>query len=234
MPAKRVEAVVRALTILDCFSAEQPQLSLKELAHQTGFYKSTILRLAGTLEQAEFLIRQADGRYQLGTALLRLGNLARTCFDAGTIVRPVLNEIRDQFNESVAFYIRRGDRRTCLYRANANRAIRHQLEEGQDLPLNKGAGGRILLAHNGTGSALDARIRRQGWYVSFGERDPEVASLGVPVFSAAGELLGALCISGLITRFNDDFQHLALPLLQEKARLLSQRLPAEQLNLKSP
>jgi DNA-binding IclR family transcriptional regulator len=234
MPTNRVEAVVRALTILNCFSPEQPHLSLKELAEQTGFYKSTILRLAGTLEEANFLIRHGNGRFQLGTALLPLGNLARTLFDEGTIIRPILNELRDRFNESVAFYIRRGERRTCLYRANANRAIRHHLEEGQELPLNQGASGHLLRAHSETDNPRAEQIRRQGWYVSYGERDPEVAALAVPVISPAGELLGALSISGLKTRISDDFQRLALPLLKEKAQLLSQRLPADFPHLNSP
>ncbi len=144
MAQDRVEAVERALTILNCFNQEQRELSLKQLAEKTGFYKSTILRLAGSLERYGYLLRQSDGIYRLGTALIGLGETAQRSFDVSMIVRPIIESLRDCYNESVAFYTRSGDQRICLYRANANRAIRHQLEEGRRLPLDRGAAGRVF------------------------------------------------------------------------------------------
>jgi DNA-binding IclR family transcriptional regulator len=38
--------------------------------------------------------------------------------------------------------------------------------------------------------------------VSHGERDPETASVSVPVFGATGELVGALTLSGPKARFD--------------------------------
>ena len=42
MAQDRVEAVERALAILNCFSQEQNRLSLKQLAEQTGFSESDL------------------------------------------------------------------------------------------------------------------------------------------------------------------------------------------------
>ena len=224
MPKDRVEAVERALGILNCFSEKTPVLSLKQLAEMTGFYKSTILRLAGSLERYGYLTRQEDGRFRLGMAFIGLGNIARQSLDIGAVVRPVIEELRDRFNESVAFYIRSGNQRVCLYRANANRAIRHQLEEGLRLPLDKGAGGRLLLAYAGEAGEPYETIRRKGWYTSLGERDPEVASVGVPVLGADGQILAVLTASGLISRFDEDRQRECAEVLQTKARELAERL----------
>lgn len=228
MAQDRVEAVERALAILNCFSQEQNRLSLKQLAEQTGFYKSTILRLSGSLERYGYLVRQGNGNYHLGPALIALGETARDSFDIGAIVRPVLEELRDQFNESVAYYTLSGDMRICLYRANAKRAIRHQLDEGTRLPLDKGAAGRILLAYSGREGVPYEQIRQQGWYRSLGERDPEVASVGVPILNERGEAIAALCVSGLISRFETDRQKTFVKVLKVKATELATQIGNKQ------
>jgi len=224
MAGDRVEAVERALEILNCFNEDQPVLSLKLLAEKTGFYKSTILRLSGSLERYGYLVRQHDGQYRLGLALVSLGKISQLSCDIGTIVRPVIEALRDRFNESVAFYARSGNKRICLYRANANRAIRHQLEEGRRLPLDKGAAGQILLAYSGSQGELFETIRHQGWYTSMGERDPEVAAVGVPILTANEKILAVLTISGLISRFSAERQRECATALQEKAGELAEKL----------
>lgn len=229
MPQNRVEAVERALLLLDCFSIDQPALSLKQLAEQTGFYKSTILRLAGSLERFGYLSRQPDGCYRVGATPLRLGEIYRKSVNLGDLVRPMLRALRDRFNESVAFYIRSGDQRTCLYRANAHRAIRHQLEEGRQLPLNKGAAGRVLLAYAGEKGSIYDQVRTQGWHASLGERDPEVAAVAVPLFTASGTLCGALSVSGLISRFDRDRQHELASALKEAAAEIRPSIMVENL-----
>ncbi|PLY01836.1 MAG: IclR family transcriptional regulator [Desulfuromonas sp.] len=229
MAQDRVEAVERALDILNSFSEEQPLLSLKQLAEHTGFYKSTILRLAASLERYGYLVRQQDGRYRLGLALINLGDISRRNFDIGSIVRPVLDGLRDRFNESVAFYVKSGDKRLCLYRANANRAIRHQLHEGHRLPLDKGAAGRVILAFTGQSGEPYETIRRQQWYASHGERDPEVASVCVPLLTSDGELMATLSISGLISRFDEARQSEYITELQKCAAELAEQLDPQPL-----
>lgn len=226
MAQDRVEAVERALTILNCFRQEQAQLSLKQLAEQTGFYKSTILRLAGSLERYGYLMRQSNGIYRLGTALIGLGETARDSFDISAVVRPVIEELRDYYNESVAFYTRSGNQRICLYRANANRAIRHQLDEGRRLPLDRGAAGRVMLAYSNESDDLYEEILRKGWYMSTGERDPEVSAIAAPVFDKKGELLAVLSISGLTSHFDTDRQQEIAETLQQKSKELTEQLAA--------
>lgn len=224
MPSDRVESVERALEILNCFTEDQPVLGLKHLAEKTGFYKSTILRLASSLERYGYLTRQNDGHYRLGLALVSLGKISQRSCDIGTIVRPIIGALRDRFNESVAFYTRSGNKRICLYRANANRAIRHHLEEGRRLPLDKGAAGQILLAYSGSSGELYETIRRQGWYASMGERDSEVAAVAVPILTAEGKILAVLSISGLISRFSEERQVECASALQEKVQELAERI----------
>ncbi|HXP96669.1 MAG TPA: IclR family transcriptional regulator C-terminal domain-containing protein [Telmatospirillum sp.] len=113
----------------------------------------------------------------------------------------------------------------CLYRENSPRAMRHHLDEGVRLPLEKGAGGRVLLAFNGGGDPVGAEIRRQGYCISLGERDPDIAAAAVPLIDHAGRLRGALCVSGLRSRFDSLAQENAIALLKTMSRDLAAVLP---------
>ncbi|MDJ0683860.1 MAG: IclR family transcriptional regulator [Alphaproteobacteria bacterium] len=214
----------RALMLLDALSGDEGTMSLADLSRKTGFYKSTILRLSGSLERFGYLTRQADGRFRLGPALWRMGSLYGRDFDLGEHVRPMLRRLRDTVGETASFYIRDGDVRVCLYSLNSKRAIRHHLEEGMLMPLERGAAGRLLLAYSDDDRADSRKIRAAGYAISLGERDPDIAAVAVPVRRANGQIQGALSLSGLITHFDSDLQKRAIKELSIAATELGQRL----------
>jgi DNA-binding IclR family transcriptional regulator len=218
--AKGVEAVDRALNILACFTPDAPDLSLAEIARETGLYKSTILRLSVSLEKSGFVVRQENGRFRLGPATWRLGSAYRQGFDLSDIVRPELKQLSDATGETASYYIREGDARICLFRSEPLRAIRHSITEGASMPLDRGASGKVLRAFSGIGDEADPQIMADGFAVSLGERDPEVAAVSVPVCAPGGRLLGALAVSGLITRFGAD----RIPSLTQSLRDSQKRL----------
>lgn len=201
---KGVEAVARALTILGAMQSQKRPLSLHELAQETGFYKSTILRLVASLEQFGYLRRREDGRFQLGPACAMLAGAHQASFDFQGLLRTVIADLAETSNETVSYYVRDGNERVCVLRQNSNRAIRHHVEEGARLPLDLGAAGLVLLAFGGEAGGRFDRIRRDGFAVTLGERDPDAAAISVPVFDAADELLGALTVSGLRSRFTSE------------------------------
>lgn len=196
MSEQRVEAVERALSILEAFAAERPALTLAELAEETGLYKSTILRLAASLIRFGYLRRGGDGRFRPGPALWRLGALYRSGFELGERIRPALRRLVEATGETASFYVVDADERLCLYRQNSPDPMRHHLEEGARLSLRHGAAGHVLAAHGLGDPAARARLRPDGGCISRGERNPHVVALAVPVFDAAGACLGALALSG--------------------------------------
>ena len=222
-----VDAVERGLAILSAFQEDAQDLSLAELSRRTGLYKSTILRIAASLEAKRFLARGSDGVFRLGPELWRLGSLYRRSFDLGEYVRPVLRGLVAATTETASFYVRDGDQRICLYRINSPRAARHHLDEGVRLPLDRGAAGRMLsayeAAHPRSSPAED--LRAAGFAVSRGERDPEVGAVAVPVVDAAGSLRGALSISTLLTRLNDESEAVMRRALAAGALHLTNTLP---------
>lgn len=202
MKTRGVAAVERALAIPDAFREGDDSLSLAELAQRTGLYKSTILRLCVSLERYGYIWRVDNGRYRLGPTPMRLGSLYQRAFKLSDRVVPVLKALVAATGESASFYVREGRARVCLHRLDSPRAIRDHVREGDHLPLERGAAGRVLLAFGGARGAVYARIRREYLAATFGERDPETAAVACPVFRLRQELVGALSISGPVHRFN--------------------------------
>lgn len=221
MSAKRVDAVDRALSILEAFRSGHSQLSLKAIAEHTGLYKSTILRLCGSLEAFGYLHRDADGSFRLGPTLYQLGTIYQRAFNLEDYVRPVLRELVDLTHETASLYIRDKHERVCLFRENSRHSIRYHVEEGSRLPLELGAAGRILLAFSGTPGKEHDQVRKRGYYVSLGERDPLAAAVSAPVLGRGGRCEGALSVSGLRPRFTEDLIEILEKLVVDKARELS-------------
>ena len=112
----------------------------------------------------------------------------------------------------------------CLYRHHAPRLIRHHLEEGAELPLEGGAGARILVAYTGgTGPFFD-EVRAKGFYVSLGERDPETAAVSAPVFRQGRDFVGAIGVTGPLNRFEGEPLQAIIESVIDKARALSKAI----------
>jgi DNA-binding IclR family transcriptional regulator len=189
-----VAAVDRALSILDALTDQKT--SLAELAKRTGLYKSTILRLATSLERFGYVLRSEDGGYRLGSKLLYLGSLYQKHFNTSEVVPPILRKIADELHEGASFYIADGEHRVVLHRVDASRSVRDQVHEGDRFVLTNGASGHVLRAFNGARGERFDNIREAMYAASYGERDPETAAVSCPVFGHGNRAVGALSVSG--------------------------------------
>lgn len=221
-----VAALERGLSILDAFSAGAGTLSLAELAAATGFYKSTILRLCTSLLRLGFLHRLDDGRYRLGPAVFQLGRRYQQSFRLGDVVLPVLRELVARSGETASFYIRDGQRDTCLFRVESPNPIRDAgVAEGDSFPVDSSAGSRVLSAFLVTQGARKKRVRSE--LVVVARRSKRVVGAGAvicPVFGVDGALAGTLVLSGPEARFSDPAATAMKDLLLAQAAELTKTL----------
>ena len=217
-----VAAVDRALTILDALTDDKT--SLAELSKRTGLYKSTILRLAKSLEKFGYVLRSEDGGYRLGSKVLYLGSLYQRHFNTSEIVPPVLRRIVEELHEGASFYIADGDHRVVLHRVDASRSVRDQVHLGDRFAMTVGASGHVLRAFAGVrGERFDA-IRRAMYAASYGERDPEIAAVACPVFGHGNRPVGALNLSGPRYRIEALGESRIVPVLFKHAQALTRTL----------
>jgi DNA-binding IclR family transcriptional regulator len=191
------------------FIAEGGPATLAEVVGGTGLSRPTAHRLLSALE-AHWLVGRNGGRYSLGVRLLAWGSGA-----AGSSLveaaRSALVTLRDETGESTQLYVREGDRRVCV--ASVERAgggLKDIVPVGAVLPLDRGSGGKVLLALGEDGESFprtDAaeleEIRRCGWAQSVAEREAGVASVSAPVFGGGDALRAAVCASGPVSRLGE-------------------------------
>ncbi|MBU1361676.1 MAG: IclR family transcriptional regulator [Gammaproteobacteria bacterium] len=206
----------RGLSILECFSEDRLRLQLRELAECTGLDKATLLRLLGVLVRARMVHRFDNGSYAPGPALLHMGMLYRRTFDVGSRLQPALLEVMRQTGETVAFYVRDGDERVCLYRENSSNEVRHHVEVGTRLKLSAGGSSSHVLRYFTGGSTPQAdAIARDGFAITREERVPQIASVAVPVFDSDGVFQGALVVIGIAPRQSASAQRKAVQVARQ-------------------
>lgn len=198
-------AVDRALSVLSAFRSGDTALSVTELAERTRLYKSTVLRLLASLAHGGLMRKTSDGLWALGPELSRLASIYTASFSMADVVLPVMRALVTQTGESVALHVRQGEQRLCLYRVDSPQLLRDHVKAGDVLPLDRGAGGRVLLAFGGAKGQVYAQIRRQGYAHVVGDRVPGLVGVSAPVWRNGGQLVGALTLTVPEARFRPAF-----------------------------
>ena len=202
------------------FLSESGPASLAGVVEGTGLPRPTAHRLLSALETHRLVTRD-DGRYALGVRLSSWGSRA-VGVDLVEKARPMLIALRDETGESTQLYVRERDRRVCV--ASVERAgggLRDTVPVGAVMALDRGSGGRVLLAWSEEGERLPgaeadelAETRARGWAESVAEREAGVASVSAPVFGPGGSIRAAVCVSGPISRLGENpGARLAAPVL---------------------
>jgi DNA-binding IclR family transcriptional regulator len=215
--------------------AEHGPLSLAGLVDATGLSRPTAHRLAAALEAHRLVGRDGGGRYRLGLRLLGWAGAVRAEVGLVEAARPVLEALRDETGESAQLFVRDGDSRLCVATSERPAGLRDTVPVGAVLPIDRGSGGKVLLAFAADGPAgsaarhagIDAAdleaIRRRGWAASVAEREDGVCSVSAPVLDPGGVVHAAIGVSGPINRLGrQPGRRLAAPVLAA-ARELERR-----------
>jgi DNA-binding IclR family transcriptional regulator len=223
-----VAAVDRALIIATALAQKNSPLALADLARETGMYKSTILRLLASLIRFGLVVHRTDKRYALGPLAFLFGRSFELTCGLKDGIQPVLDHLVSEGTESPSFHVRHGiNTRLCLLRIDSHHSTLDRIRQGDLLPLDRGAAGKVLVAFaEGSHAAADRPLL----YSSFGERDPLCGAVAAPVFGPAGILLGALSLSGPLDRFSDAaLRRMSKSLMrgaEQATRVLGGRWPA--------
>lgn len=220
---KGVQAVERALSVLDAFIASGGSHSLTELAKTTNLVKPTVLRSLVSLENFGYVIRTANGRYELAGKTQELAAAYAKVFKIGDRVLPVLRELAQATGESASFHIRENDQRLCLFRVESPQTVRDVPDTAGLKSIDQTATGRVLAETRHPSAGDKQRIV----YASHGINDSQIASLSTPVFGFDSNLVGALTVSGPVTRFTPKQKKEMMLVLGRSADDLSATLGAQ-------
>lgn len=191
---ERVEAVSRALALLDAFTVDDASLRLTELARRTGIPKNSALRLARTLAAAGYLSVTENRAWRLGPAAAWLGARYQVAFDLHHNIEPEMQALARSSGRSVSYFVHDGRSRVRLLHVHGDAASGRPRRIGEPMPIDRGSPGQVLLAFAGRAGALYEAIRRRGWHLTIGEARRGGASVAAPVFGSRWSVVGALCI----------------------------------------
>jgi len=142
-----VTSLARGLEVLRAFREGEQLLGNQEIAQRTGLPKPTVSRLTYTLTRLGYLTYSRRlGKYQVGAAALTLGYHALANMGVRRLARPLLQQLADDINASVALGSR--DRLDMVYIecCRPDTAITLRLDVGSRVPLATTAMGRAFLA----------------------------------------------------------------------------------------
>ena len=245
--ASYVRVIGKAAAVLEILLEEDRDLTLSEIGRRLEMSRSTVHRLLATLERHRFVDR-TDGAYRLGLQLFRLGSAVRVNVILGRVAQPELEALAKLLNLSSYLSVRDRDRALCVVRVDAGPIMATTYQVGDTLPLQVGAGPRILLAGHadselarmatgtprtrtdGTVAPPDTtvevveEVRRAG--VAYAADDVEVglAALGVPVHDPSGDVIAAVSVVALTDWFRDERRTTIERALRETAARIEARL----------
>ena len=237
-PPYAIESVDHALRILQLIR-DSGQVRVSDMAAELGIARSTAHRLLAMLVYRDFAVRTEDRRYRPGPALSARPLRGEPAQRLRQALRPHMEELRDQVNETINLVVRLGPQTRFLHTVESTQLLRVGDRQGTILPAWQTSGGKVLLAElpdaeltevlRDAGGrppegltavrrrALVAElrgIREQGYAENKEESESGVCAIGTCVRDAAGEPLAALSVSAPAVRYTPDRVRLFLRELQ--------------------
>ncbi|AGY76607.1 IclR family transcriptional regulator [Clostridium autoethanogenum] len=230
-----IQSVDRALQILECFSKEENELGVTQIANMLDFYKSTTFGLLSTLENRGYLKQNPEsGKYRLGIKLFELGKLVEENMDLRTSAIPYLKGLVDKYGETAHLAMKDGNEVIYIDKVEGKNAI----------GIINSQVGRVARMHcTGVGKAVLAfmseediekiienikfnrytsntitdknklkeelkKIRKKKYSVDNEEIEIGLKCVAAPIINYDDEAVGSISVSGPTSRMNDEKMNL--------------------------
>jgi DNA-binding IclR family transcriptional regulator len=249
VPVPPVRALSRGLAVVEAMAGAAAPLGPREVAELTGLDPATTSRLLGTLVDEGYVKRAGQGKYALTSKLLVLAASAGVVSGLRDVARPVMQELRDSYEETIHLGIVEDDRVVYIEKLEpAHQRVALVTAVGQSMPVHSTALGKAILAELPP-AARDAildrveltartpetittrpvllaeleRTHRQGYGVDHGENLPDASCVAAPIWAGGGEVTAALSMSSPTFRIADRFTELG-PVVRAAADRISAAL----------
>jgi DNA-binding IclR family transcriptional regulator len=245
-----VGVIGKVLRILELLDQSPAGLQLKELAAKTGINKSTVHRFVSHLEAEAYLFRDVEGSYMLGPKLVRLGSGLSFQATLCNICRPTLEKLRKITDETVNLAVLDGSNILYLDVLESLHTFRLVSRVGMRRALYCTSLGKAVLANMDDERRKEeifasiqfkpdtartftsiARLKRdlvqtreQGFSLDDEEAEVGARCIGAAIRGADGKVLGAISVSGPISRVSKERLPFFCAEICKAAREISWRL----------
>lgn len=207
---------------------DEGSATVTEIASGMNVAKSTVHRHLTTLHDLGYVIRDGN-EYRLGFRFLDLGIQARERREEYREMKTTARDLADETGELVSFVVEENGAGVFLYRERGDQGVESAAHIGKRVSLHSIAAGKALLASlpeeriaeiietHGLPAETEKtvtdretlmadleEIADEGVAFSVGEHTVGLASVGAPVVSPEGEVIGGLSVAGPTHRMEDD------------------------------
>ncbi|QJW85348.1 IclR family transcriptional regulator [Ramlibacter terrae] len=211
----------RAFAVLNLFGEDHPVWHADEINEALGYARATGYRYVKDLVEAGFLRKVSAGRYALGARIIELDYQLRRSDPLLVAAVPVMDDLVHKARLDAVMTTLFGTKVVDIHRASVDPTLQLSYGRGRPRPLFRGAAPKVIVANlgrpqlvklygaaaaeaatNGLGTNWPAfrirmtEIRRDDFYWSRGELEPQVSGAAVAVFNADGEVAAALTLIG--------------------------------------
>ena len=252
--SQRLSTVDNAISLLSMF-LKYDSLSLVDMEREMGVSKTAAFRLAATLADRGFLVKDLKTkRYNPGPILFQLIRKFQLN-DIVAVAQPFIQHLSAETKESVYLSIRSGHRYIFISGIDSQYHVKVSITFGNEIDLYLGAAGKTHLAFMAP-SAVDkyikqtqfvqyspkthtdsqqlkeelSRIHEDGYSVSVGEWDQDAAGISAPIWGIGEEPVATIGIYLPLTRFSNERKQQLITLLKENAEAITEEYKSKQHN----
>lgn len=253
-PKNTVQSLAKGFRVLQAFTAQEPELTMAEVARKADMDNATAFRFLNTLVNLGYVDKVDNSRlFRLSLKVLELGFHAIARSDLRTRARPILRGLVGEVNEAASIGVLDGS--SVMYAERLQAGLTQlgvDTRIGSRVPAYSTAVGQAILAWlpretqvevlSGqpmlkltatTITEMDAllarldQVRALGYALSDQETVTGVYVLAAPVFDVDGMPVAALSVAAPVHRSTlEQFKDNALEAVLEAARQLSISLQA--------
>ena len=145
--AQYIKSISKAVTILKIFTAQEPELTLAQIARKARMHKSTAHRILATLVRDGLICKDmVSDKYSIGHTLFTLGSLYLETAQLIRSIEPVIDELNELTGESILASVLEGCNITIIAKRETRNAFKFSTNVGTVIPAYTTAQGKILLS----------------------------------------------------------------------------------------
>jgi len=141
----QISSLEKGIKVLELL-ADKQSLSVAQVAEHLGFNRTGSHRYLSTLRALGYVEQDENARYALSFKVLELATGFLNRFEIRRIIRPYLQEISSQFNETVNFCFWEGEAVRLLDKIDSPKVLRTDPVIGTRMPAHCSSAGKSILA----------------------------------------------------------------------------------------
>lgn len=218
--ARGTSPITNAISVLRCFTVDEPLLGVTDIAARIGLHKSSVSRMLATLEAEDLVERDSETRrYRLGLGVIGIAGPLLAELDVRRVAYPALRDLTERTGETSALLVWSGHEAVSVEQVPSPHLVKHTTALGTRYRTALSASvqvflgavpaarmrtlvgdGTVAYAHTDDAGldALAARLAEaaeRGYAANFGETSLEEVGVSAPVHDHRGDVVAAVLIS---------------------------------------